>query len=235
MTSLIDSFKENIAGKTSIFKGIILAAPLFYSYQLLLGKDGYADGVVLFGITLFILFGFLIETTRQNIQGEASGMIALNPFKIIYSGALGLLALGPIGAILIAIAAPIVSAIKILPAIDMFFQVIIWFLVAAMIITQLLLFSTHRSLKEAYDFKTIYLRCGDVMLALFKYCLGAVLLNGVTFVLFGYVLHAFVGFGVILDAYISIAVIYNISILGHYLAQIQYDAIEFIRKENVII
>lgn len=236
MASIIDSFKENIGDKLSLFKAFVLAIPLYYSYQLLITTKGdFTGATVIALVTLFILFGFLLETVYENIDGQTSGMIGLNPFKILFAGILGLIALAPVGIILSIIAVPIISFINITPEVNVFVQFVVWFLAVSVVVTQLLLFAKDRSLKNAYDLKTIYLRGGDTMVALFKFTLGLFLLNLVTFVLFGYVLWSFVGFSIWTDAYISIAIIYNISIFGHYLAQMQHDVIEYPKIKDIII
>lgn len=231
MASIIDSFRDTFSDNAAFFKLIVFAIPIYISYDWYL--KGSSETVAfdwLISITIFFLFGFMIQTTRRVLNEDESILPPLNPFKFAMSSIKGLLAIAPVSLGVAFLANYLSSFINLVGWLDVSLRVILWLLVIAISMTSFLMFVKRESIADAYNLKTLSDKAADLMVALIFFVIQLFFANLVTTAFLGYVLYILFGFGPILYFYISLAVVFNVGATGHYLAQLQYEILGYDRE-----
>lgn len=229
MASIIDSFRDVFTDRLSFLKFAVLAAPVYYSYQVYLqSKTGLTGFFWIAGITIFFLLGFIIKITN-NVLSEGSNNVlpSLNPLKLAFVALKGLAALLPYTLISCWIANYVCSLIYIIPWLDITLKVIIWLITASIIFTAFLMFAENEKIKDAYNFKVLSKASGDMILVLIFFIIQLIIMNLPTIGFLGYTLLILFGYGPIFDYFLAIAVVFNIAIIGHYMAQVHYELLGF--------
>ncbi|MEI8128125.1 MAG: hypothetical protein WCG95_00780 [bacterium] len=228
MASIIDSFRETFSDNLSFLKISILSIPVYYSYQAYVNaKNDYSGFFWLASLTLFFLFGVLINVTNRVLNEQDSVFPSLNPFKLAFTSLKGIIAIGPLTWISCALANYICSSINIISWLDTTLKVIIWFVVAAIITTAFLMFATKEKITNAYNIKLLFDKAGDMIVVLVFFIFQLLVINLPTTVFIGYTLLVLFGFGPVLNAFIAIAFVFNIAVTGHYLAQVHYEIFSY--------
>lgn len=226
MASIIDSFREVFSDNLAALKVIVLSIPLFYSYQLFVQAKGDYSGFTWMAIlTFMLLFGFLIGTAHNIISESDAILPSLNPIKLLFNAVKGVLAIGPTILVWSWLANYITSLIYIIPWLDITLKVIIWIIVAAVILTALLTFCRRQRISDAYNLKFIFEKAGDLIVVVLVFILQLLMINLPTTGFIGYVLLLLFGFGPVFDFYIALVVVFNLGVLGHYLGQVNYEAL----------
>lgn len=232
MASIVDSFREVFSDRLSFLKIFVLAIPVYYSYQVYLEpKRDFTGFFWIAGITSFFLFGFLVEVANNVINETDKILPALDPLKLGFSAVKGLLAIGPAALISCLPANYICSLINISPGIDVTLKSIIWLVAAAIIIISFLLFSTNKKISDAYNFKIIYQKSGDLITSIIFFIIQLVVINLPTNGFIGYILFVLFGYGLIFIFFLALALVFNIAVTGHYMAQINYEVLTY-DKDN---
>ena len=228
MASIIDSFRETFGDNLSFLKIFILSIPVYCSYQVYINdKKDYTGFFWLTGITLFFLFGLLIKVTNNVLNEKDSVLPSFNPFPLAFSAFKGSIAVGPAAWISCALANYVCSFINIIPWLDITLKSVIWLVVAAVITTSFLMFSTKERILDSYNLKILSDKSGDLMVMLIFFLLQLILINIPTTVFIGYVLIILFGFGPIINEFIAIALVFNIAVTGHYMAQVHYEVFSY--------
>lgn len=227
MASIIDSFKGVFSDKFSLIKFIILTIPVYYSCSLYTNAKGDYSGFYLFaGTTLFFLLGFLIELINNVINDRMTVLPSLNPIKLAFASAKGLIAIGPVVFISIWLANYLCSFIHLpLVWIDITLRVIIWLIFSSAILTSILMFSARENILDAFRFGLLLSKAGDLVLVIVFFAIQIILINIPTTVFIGYLLTVLFGSSPVLDFFVVLAVVFNIAVTGHYLAQAHYDLV----------
>ena len=98
MASIIDAFEESFHDNHALTKFIIFAIPVYYCVDLYSKND---DAFWFVSALVFILlFGFMLKCTSNVRNGKNYVMPSFNIFSMFWSGIKGLVAIGPILAIL---------------------------------------------------------------------------------------------------------------------------------------
>lgn len=228
MASIIDSFRETFTDNLSFLKFIVFAIPIYYSYGLFLNSTrDFTACILLSGLTIFLLFGFLIKTTSNVLNEGNSVLPSLNPFPIANAAVKGLLAIGPLTLVSILLGNYFASMINIIFWLDMTLKFIIWLLVASISLTAFLMFVKRERISDAYDFKILSAKAGDMMISLLFFVLQLVIVDAITIGFVAYTLIVLFGVGPILYFFLSMAIVYNVGVTGHYMAQLQYELLSY--------
>lgn len=228
MASILDSFREVYSDHLSFIKILAFSIPVFYCYQLYTGAkvSGIFDGFFLTAyITLFFIFGFIIEITHNVINERDRILPSLNPITLAATSFKGFLAVGPAILITCFIANYLSAFINIIFWLDITLKTVLWLVAASIIVTSYLLFAVNKKILEAYNVKTIFQKAGDLIVVLIFFVLQLVIINIPTSAFIGYTVLVLFGYGSVFDAFIVIAVVFNLAVLGHYLGQVNYEVL----------
>ena len=221
MASIKDAFEESMQDQHAIWKYAIFAIPVYFCVQLYL--DGAWGGFWTLAIpTYFLLFGFLAECTANVRNGKDSVLPSFNIFKLFWGGIKGTVALGPsiaINCFLASYIAGLLPNFLVEPKTCAIFQGIVWALFGAVILTGYLCYAKSFKILDAYNFKVISESCVDILVAVS-------IANALLLVPVSYLIWIFLGIPHPVAIYYWCAVgIFNLAMCGHYLAQVDYEAI----------
>src|SRR5574344_1711702 len=217
MASVLDSFKEILDDKSTIVINLLLTIPIFYTYVLF--KSQNSDFTLFFYITSFLLILIIAETANFYITQDKNVFHILNPLKLILMAFQLLLGVIPVGIITVFLTISIINFINIEYYTDIVLKTGVWIVSIAIILTSFLSFIKDRKILNAYNVVKIFKRGGDTIGATFKLVLCLLIFNAVTFGVFGYILYIFFKFDLITVVFICYAVAFNVSVIGHHLAQ----------------
>jgi len=224
MASIIDSFRETFSDHMSFFKLLVLAVPVYFSYTAYVGARGdFSTFNILAGITLFFVFGFLVRVTH-NVISEADYILpSMNPIELATVAVKGLLAIGPIALISSWIAIYACSLIKFVDWLDVTLKSIIWIVASAVIVTSFLMFSKKEKIMDVLKLKVLSAKAGDLIIILLFFVAQLVIVNFPTTILIGYIIFVLFGYGPYVDFYLAFVVVFNVAVIGHYMAQVHYE------------
>lgn len=224
MASIIDSFREVFSDKFSFLKILVFAAPTYYAYTLYVSAKGHYGGF--WNVTIIILFfllGFLVKVIGNVINERDSVLPSLNPFKLAVTSAKCIAAIAIPTIIPVFITNYICSLINIIPWLDYVIKSILWLIVASIILTSLLMFSTKERIQDVFKPKIIFDKAGDLILVIIVYLIQLIVINIPTTAFLGYTILVLFGFCPLFYIFLAYSLIFNISATGHYLAQIHYE------------
>ena len=235
MASIVDSFREVFSDRLAFLKLIILAIPADYTYSLYLsavGDHDYSGYYQMLYLTLFLYFGVLVKVTNNVINERDLVLPSFNPFPIAIAGLKGLLAILPSALISCLIANYLCSIINIIPWLDITLKTIIWLVVASIIITSFLMFSSKGRILDAFNVKVLFEKAGDLIVTLIFFIIQLVVINIPTTAFIGYTLLILFGFGQFFNFYIALAVAFNVAVMGHYFGQVHYETIVYVKPKD---
>lgn len=229
MASILDSFRDVFTDRWSFLKLVTLTTPVYYSYQVYTqSKNGFIGFFWIAGITLFFLYGFLIKVTHNVLNEDSMTTLpSLNPIKLAIISLKGIVAILPSALISIWIANYVCSLIYIVPWFDITLKSCIWLVVISIIATSYLMFAINEKILEAYNFKLLSKASGDMVLTLVFFVIQLVIINLPTSVFVGYTLLILFGEGPIFNFFVAFAVVFNLAMLGQYMAQVHYEILGY--------
>lgn len=228
MASILDSFKELSSEKLSFIKILALVIPAYYSYYLFTqSKDDFSGFWVFAIITLFFVFGFVIQIAGNVINDKRILLPSMNPLTLAISSAKGIVGVGPIIVIFYFLANFICSFVNFIPWVDITLKTLIWLMAASMMITSFLMFSNSEKIVDAYKIKIIFNRSSGLILKILIFIVQLFLLNIVSMVFIGYVIYVLLGFSPIFDFFVTFAAVFNLAVFGHYWGQVHQEVLEF--------
>lgn len=226
MASIIDSFRDVFTDRLSFLKFVALAIPLNYSYQLYIdSKKDFTGFFWVFGLTLFFLLGFLIKVISNVLNDADSTLPSLNPLKLAFVALKGCVAILPATFISIWLANYVCSLIYIIPWLDITLKVIIWLVAVSVIITTILMFASKERIKDVFNLKLLSQASGDMMLTLLFFIIQILVINIPTTGFIGYTLLVLFGVGPVFNFFVAYAIVFNVAVIGHYMAQVHYELI----------
>ncbi len=213
MTSILDSFREVFSDRHSFLKLAVFAFPIYHSYDLYLKTAKNIPEVFwIMSVTIFFLLGFLIKTTNNVLKVRDKVLPSLNPFSLAFAAIKGLIAIGPLSAIVFLIANYFSSLINIAPQFDVTMKAIIWLLASSIALTAFLMFVKNEKISEAYDLKMISDKAPDLMVGVIFYLLQLVVMNIPTTAFIWYSLNVLFGVGPVLYAFAAYAIVFNVAV-----------------------
>lgn len=225
MASILDSFKEVCSERLSFLKILVLAVPTYFSYYIYQKSIGFDLSTFYFFavVTLFFVFGFLIQVAGNVINDRSSIIPPLNPVLLAFSAIKGIVAIGPIALICSMLANFICSFINFIPWLDTTLKTLVWIVFSSIMIASFLMFSNSEKPSDAFKLKTIFERLGDLIASVLFFIIQSLCINLVTAGFVGYVIYVLLGFGPVFDFFIASAVIFNLTIFGHYWGQVHHE------------
>lgn len=228
MASILDSFRETFNDRWSVVKFVVLAIPVYITINnYLKSTDSYTGFWFFFIVTFLLLFGFLIEVTRDVLNDAIDILPSLNPIPLIIAAVKGLLALTPVTVIASLVAVYAISKFTFVYWLNMLLSGIIWMIVAGMIGTTFLLYVKEARIKNAFNLKKLSDKSVDVVFALLLFLVQLIVVNLPTTGFVAYTLVILFGMGPILNFFLSVVLVLNIAAAGHYLAQLHFETFGF--------
>lgn len=233
MASIKDAFEESFQDNNAIIKYIIFALPVFYSVYLY-SENNLAGFWTLAVITYLLLFGIFIKCTANVRNGKDAVLPSFNVFAILWAGIKGTIALGPSIAINSFLALKICELLPNVftePNTLVVFQCIVWGLFGSFMLTGYLCYAKSFKIADAYNFKTISESCIDILIAVLFMIPQVLIANAILIIPVSYVIWVFFGLPhPTAIFYWCMILVFNLAMCGHYLAQLDYEAIG--SKEN---
>ena len=228
MASIKDSVEEAFQDNNSLLKFILFAIPLFiivnYSQENI---PGYNLWVIL---TSLLLFGFMLYCTYNVRAGESQVLPSFNIFSILLTGLKGIIALAPMAIVSIFLSKFIVNILTTyIPdeSVVKVFSYIVYGICGSFVYTSYLLYATKFKIMDAYNIKSIFAYCVDVLVAILFMVIQVILVDAIMIAPVTYIIWLFFGIPHPVAIFFwSIIFIYTLAIVGHYLAQISYEIIE---------
>ena len=236
MASIKDALEESIQDTNAFSKFVLYSLPVFYTIMLLIGDSSSTYYAFINILTNILLFGFMIQCTYNVKTGASTILPSFNVFSVFWAGIKGTVALAPIVTISVFLSMALAKLIAIYIPEGAFltvFTIIVSALCAALPVTAYLLYVKKFKISDSYNILNILKYCADVMIALFFMGIQLIIINAIILAPITYMIWLF--FGIPSPAAIfvwSIAAVLNVSIAGHYLAQIDYEIIALSEQEQ---
>ncbi len=234
MASIKDAFEESFHDHHALTKYFIFAIPVYYCVDLYSKNDNnfWAVSAAVF----ILLFGFMIKCTSNVRNGKNYVLPSFNIISMFWDGIKGLVALGPIIAIcswLGGTTGKFLSEYFPDPASMRVWYFIIWGLLVSIMMTGYLCYARNFKISDAYNIKTIWNSCVDVFAGVLFMIPQILLVNAIIAGPITYIIWLFFGIPHPIAVFFwSMCLILNLSITGHYLAQVDYEAIAGDEKEK---
>jgi len=234
MASIVDAFNEALTENLALVKIGLYSIPIYFCTKFFL--IGQMNLFYFYGFITLVLFFGLLTQGIHNVRMSKKEILSINPRDILKATARGLVALLPQFALFGLIGHFIISNVKIpieLPHVPLIFEIIVWSIVGAIILTSYLSFAKYLKVIEAFNYKVILESCVDVFVSLLFFLpqlfIANVVLIGPVAYLFYFFQLPFNHWGFIF--YCSLAFVVNVSILANYLAQAAYEHIKGSNEE----
>lgn len=236
MASIIDSVDETITDNNSILKIIIFSIPIF----LLAYKGANLPAYKFWSVLISIFtFGIMLSCTYNVRVGNNYVLPSFNIFMIFWRGLKGIVALIPMAIVSQLLGVLFVGFLKnapLTPLLLSIFSIIIFALCYSFTYTAYLLYSHKFKILDAYNIKLIVKYCVDVLIAILFMSIQLFILDLLVILPVGYVIWLFWGFpNPAILFYLCMVTIFNSAIIGHYLAQIDYEIIEVSENQDKFI
>lgn len=229
MASIKDAFEETLQDEHALAIYIIFAIPLFLCTKFLIEVNVKAFFItVLFTSILYV--GFMLKCTSNVRASKNIVLPGFNIFPLLWVGIKGIVVLAPLIIVAYTVEYFIAGWLGNLisnPATLNVFVVIITGLCNSVIYTGYILYARRFKATDVYDFKTISTYCVDIFIAVIFMKIQMLLVNLVVLVPVLYLIWIFFGLPhPIATFYCCTVIVFNLAIMGHYMAQIDYETIE---------
>lgn len=231
MASILTYINESLSEDLSIVKIGIYSVPVYICARLF--TKGEMGSLYFWLIILgFITLG-LITKAINNVRTNKTEILTLNPLKLFYTIVITTIALIPqillFGGIGLAITKFIHIPVE-LPHFQLIFNIIIWSVVSAIILTSYLSFAKYLNILESFNYKVIFYSCVDILVSILFFTPQLLLAN---LVFIGPIAALCKEFNIpftheVFILYCSVIAVINISVIANYFAQIAFEHI----KEN---
>lgn len=237
MASIKDALEETFIEPSSGVKYLVLGALIYYCYLTFQHGAAFTPfNSALIATTYVILSGFILCVSYNVRNGKEKVLPSfLNPFEILIAGAKAIIALGPI-IIINFMLANILTKIFVPFFISLGLEAtstthvitfVIYAIFSSFVITGYMLYVNSFKISDAYNLKIISKYCIDILLAVLFLMPQLLIVN---FIIIGSVTYLFwvlVGLpNVICTFFWCCAIVWNLTVLGNYLAQVDYEIID---------
>ena len=234
MASIKDAFEEALQDSNSVFKFILFAIPVYFCVHLYMNSSDLTGFWFLASITFLLLFGFLIKCTSNVRNGKDYVLPSFNIFLLFGAGIKGIVAIGPAIAINCWLANLTCGFVQnYIPASNLLivFKCIIWAIFISIILTGYLCYAKSFKIADAYNLKIISNSCIDILVAVLFMIPQIIIADAIILAPVTYVVWLFFGLNhPIMIFFWSVVAIFSLAMLGHYLAQVDYEIID--SKDN---
>ena len=232
MASIKDAVEECIRDNNSIIKFIVYAIPLFLCTQAIMSGNKPNSGLLLTGIILtsILTLGYMLKCTMNVADDKTMTVLpSFNVFEIFFIGLKGAIVLAPIAILSRLIGAFCVGLLAnapLPPNLIMIFSWIIWIIFGSFVYTGYLMYTRRGKVADAYNISAISKYCVDILIAVIFMKIFIAIVDLILILPVGYILWLF--FGLVHPVsvfFLCIVAIFNISVMGHYFAQVAYEVI----------
>lgn len=229
MASIKDAFEETLQDEHALAMYIIFAIPLFLCTKFLV--EAKAEAFLTTAIFTSVLYiGFMLKCTSNVRASQNVVLPSFNIFPLLWNGLKGIIVLAPL--IIIAYTLEYFIAgwlgnIIANPATLNIFIAITTGLCNSLVYTGYILYARRFKATDVYDFKTIGTYCIDILIAVIFMKLQVFLINLIILTPVTYLIWIFFGLPhPIATFFWCTVIVFNLAIMGHYMAQIDYETIE---------
>ena len=238
MASIKDAVEECIKDNNSVIKFIIYAIPLFLCTQAIMSGNK-VSGLLLAGIifTSILTLGYMLRCT-MNVADEKTMTVlpSFNVFGVFFTGLKGAIVLLPIAILSKLTGAFCVGLLAIAPLppkLILVFSWIIWIIFGSFVYTGYLMYTRRGKVFDAYNIAAISKYCIDILIAVIFMKILVAIVDVILIVPVGYILWLFFGLTHPVSIFfLCLVSVFNISIMGHYLAQVAYEVIAIDEEEK---
>lgn len=230
MASIKDAFDETLQDEHALAKYILLAIPLFLCSKFLINYNEVNYFVPTFLFTLILLLGFALKCTTNVRASKNEVLPSFVSFPILlWYGACGIIALAPLVIVVCALDFFITGWLdKIItdPSVLQVFSTITTALCSSIAYTGYILYARDFKVSDIYNLKTIGTYCADILIAVIFMIIKLFVVNCIILSPVLYMIWLFFGLPhPIAIFYCCMVIVFNIAIMGHYMAQIDYETI----------
>jgi hypothetical protein len=229
MASIKDSFEETIQDNHAIIKLLLLGALVYYCVDAIMNNKPSSSLIPIEIVTAIILLGFMLICTQNVRRGANRILPTFNIFAIIFEGIKGIIALAPLGIISYFIETFIINILNQYLAGTSLFTPFVWItsgICSSFVFTGYILYSKDFKITDAYNIAFISKFSIDVLIALFFMVLKLALADAIVIVPITYIIWLFFGIPHPIAIYFwSVVAVFSIAMMGHYLAQTDYEII----------
>ena len=235
MASIKDALVESIQEDFAVIKYVIFTFPLFYTINLFSSQNKSSNIVLITVLTVIFLFGLMLKTTR-NVRCEKLKVLpSFNIFKILWAGFKGLIALAPLligGYFLDKFLVNLLNNFALPDNIVSFFTWAIYLICLSFAFTGYVLYSRNFKILDTYNFKYISKYCIDILIEVFFMLVKLVFVDALIILPVTYLLWLFFGIpSPVAIFFWSMVFVLNIVMIGHYIAQMEYEKITEKRED----
>ena len=236
MASMKDALEESFLDRSAWLKYLIFAVPLYFS-SVLIVEEADMKGILAVAIPTVIFFlGFSLICTYNVRKGNNFVLPSFNIFKIFWTGLKCTIAVAPFFVVGYLIAKLIINLISgYIPEGNFanIFNTIIYLVFSSFGFTSYILYSRRFAIFDAYNIAKIIKYSIDVLIALFVMLILLALIDVLIVAPVTYIVWLLVGIPSHVSVYAwSVIATLNIAMIGHYLAQLDYEIIPFDENEQ---
>ena len=236
MASMKDALEECFLDRNAWLKYLIFAIPLYFT-SVLIVEEADIKGILALAIPTVIFFlGFSLMCTYNVRKGNNFVLPSFNIFKTFWLGLKCTLAVAPFFVIGYFIAKLIVNLITgFIPEGNFanIFNTVIYLVFSSFGFTSYILYSRRFAIFDAYNVVKIMKYSVDVLIAMLVMLLLLALVDVLIVAPVTYIIWLLVGIPSYASVYAwSVIAALNIAMIGHYLAQIDYEVIPFDEDEQ---
>lgn len=230
MASIKDAFDDTLQDEHALAMYIIFAIPLFLCTKFLIEPDktGYFIATAIFSSIL--LLGFMLKCTYNVRTNSTTVLPSFNVFPLLWNGSKALVALAPLMITAYTLEYYIANFLANLisnPTTLQIFTTIITGLCNSIIYTGYILYSKKFRAMDIYNFKTISTYCVDTLIAVIFMSIQIFLVDLIVITPVTYFVWIFFGLPhPVATFYWCIVAVFNLAIMGHYMAQIDYEIVK---------
>lgn len=228
MASIKDAVEESFQDNRAFLKYIIFAIPLYLTYYMYNNENTGALFIFAVIFCIFMLLGF-ITICSVNVNRNNSQVLPDFNLFMLFKESLGTF-FAIIPAVIINSVLPyFITSSFTLPSktFDIILNIFIWFAFISVIVTTYLLYVREKKFKNAYNLKSISDYGANIMISLI-FMIPLILLVNVIFLgPIAYLIILFFGLpNPFFDFICCVFLVFNIAIIGNYLAQIGLETID---------
>lgn len=229
MASIKDAFEETLQDEHAMALYIIFAIPLFFCTKFLIEPDKMMYFLPTAIITAILYIGFALKCT-SNVRTNCTTVLpSFNIFSLIWNGIRGVIILAPLTIIAYTLQYFIAMGLTNIIPFDLYLKIFVLItsgLCNSIVYTGYILYSRNFRATDVYNFSIIGKYCVDILIEVFFMKIKLFLVDLIVLIPVLYLIWIF--FGIphqIATFYCCVVIVFNLAIMGHYMAQIDYETI----------
>ena len=231
--------EESIQDSNAWLKFIIFTIPLFYIINLLANGKSIKSILLIILLTGLFLFGFMLKCTYNVRAGKNCVLPSFNIFSTIWLGIKGTVALAPLALLSYFVATQIAHLLTGIFPQGTLLNIFIWadyIICSSFVFTSYLLYIKNFKIFDAYNIGLILKYCIDVVFMVLFMLILIAIIDAIIVAPITYVIWLFLGIPNPFVIYFwCLIVVLNIAMIGHYIAQANYEIIPLGENESDVL